>query len=178
MVPKIIAPPPLLSAFCIGGGLLAGHFIKLPLLPQFPRFRIALCLFLFAVSISFLFAARWELVRHRTSPNPYRPTLTVVSSGMYRFSRNPIYVGFLLFVLAVSVAADTFWLLPAAAGLFFLPHFGVVKPEERYLSARFGADYDQFCRNVKVVVKTYTFDLAIATVRFFTLGISAITERR
>jgi protein-S-isoprenylcysteine O-methyltransferase Ste14 len=73
----------------------------------------------------------------------------VVDSGVYRFSRNPIYVGFLLVLVALAVGANMGWMLVMLPILFVLLHFGVVRREERYLSAKFGAGYDDYRARVR-----------------------------
>ena len=93
--------------------------------------------------------SRRELVKHKEHPNPYRPTNAIVSSGIYSRTRNPIYVSFMFIVLASAVAANNGWLLLAIVVLFVLLEFGVVRAEERYLSVKFGAEYDEYRRRVR-----------------------------
>jgi protein-S-isoprenylcysteine O-methyltransferase Ste14 len=76
-------------------------------------------------------------------------TAAIVSSGIYRFSRNPIYVAFLIVVLATAVAANNAWLLIAIVVLFVLLQFGVVRAEERYLSGKFGEEYDAYRKTTR-----------------------------
>ena len=63
--------------------------------------------------------------------------------------RNPIYVGFLLIVLGVAFAVNSWWLVLALPVLLATLHFGVVKREERYLSAKFGPSYDVYRARVR-----------------------------
>ncbi|MBW3227236.1 isoprenylcysteine carboxylmethyltransferase family protein [Marinobacter adhaerens] len=74
---------------------------------------------------------------------------SLVVSGVYRYSRNPMYLGFLLVLCAWGL-----WLgnLPA---LLFLPafvlymnHFQIV-PEERFMADKFGATYETYCAKVR-----------------------------
>lgn len=94
----------------------------------------------------------WCLVlfaRHRTGLLPGQSTSNLLTTGPYRFSRNPLYVGLLVLhagaaMAAVSVGALT--ALPLAwAGL----HWGAVLPEERYLRDRIGSPYLEYCRTVR-----------------------------
>ena len=93
--------------------------------------------------------ARREFVKHNENPNPYKPTSTIVSSGIYRFSRNPIYIAFLVFALATAIVANNAWILLSIPLLFVLLQFGVVRAEERYLSGKLGAEYDAYRRSVR-----------------------------
>jgi protein-S-isoprenylcysteine O-methyltransferase Ste14 len=89
--------------------------------------------------------------RKRTTVNPLTPgaASTVVSSGVYRFSRNPMYLGFLLALVGWAL-----YLSNLAAALL-VPAFAVymsqyqIKPEERALLAKFGAGYAQYMSRVR-----------------------------
>jgi len=94
-------------------------------------------------------AAIRELIRHKTHPSPYKATATIVDTRIYRFSRNPIYLGFLPVVVASAACANSTWLLLAAVALFVLLRFGVVSREEQYLSRTFGNAYWEYRRKVR-----------------------------
>lgn len=145
----VIAPPPLLMALCIAAGFVAEYFKHLPLFPVVHPFLWPLCITLFAIAAIILFAAIRELIRHKTHPSPYKPTTAIVVGGIYSFTRNPIYIAFLFIVLAFAVGANSAWLFLSALTLFFVLHFGVVKREEQYLSAKFGSTYDDYRRRVR-----------------------------
>lgn len=89
--------------------------------------------------------------QHRTTVNPLRPqdSSAVVQDGIYRYSRNPMYLGMALALLALAV-----WLRHPLAWLC-LPAFILwidrwqIRPEERALQARFGADYQAYCARVR-----------------------------
>ena len=89
--------------------------------------------------------------RAHTTVDPTRPgaTTRVVASGVYRYSRNPMYLGFLL------VLAGWAWFLANAASALLLPVFVVymdrfqIAPEERILGGKFGRDYDEYLRAVR-----------------------------
>ena len=101
------------------------------------------------IAVVLVVLSRRELIKHKEHPNPYKPTSAIVTSGIYGFTRNPIYIGFHLVVLAVAVAANNAWLFVSALLLFVLLQFGVVRAEERYLSGKFGAEYDEYRRRVR-----------------------------
>jgi protein-S-isoprenylcysteine O-methyltransferase Ste14 len=145
----IIAPPPLLIVLCIVAGFIARHFKRLPLLTEGHPLRWPLCIALSVLAGLIFFAAIRQLIRHKTHPSPYKPTAALVVRGIYRFTRNPIYIAFLLIVLAFAVGANDTWLLLSPLLLFILLQFGVVKREERYLSIKFGNIYDDYRRRVR-----------------------------
>jgi protein-S-isoprenylcysteine O-methyltransferase Ste14 len=147
--PGIIAPPLLLTVLCILAALGAQRFVRLQLLVGSATARLAVSAAVFAAACLILLDALRQMRRHRTTPNPYRPSSAIVSSGIYGFTRNPIYVAFLLVVLAAVVGANTGWMLVALVVLFLLLEFGVVRREERYLAAKFGRDYDDYRARVR-----------------------------
>jgi protein-S-isoprenylcysteine O-methyltransferase Ste14 len=147
--PAIIAPPPLLGLACIAAGFIAARFKPLPFFPGLASVRIAIAIVLFLVPVAIIVVARRELINHKEHPNPYKPTSAIVSSGIYGFSRNPIYIAFLIAVLATAIAANNAWLFLSIVLLFVLLQFGVVRAEERYLSGKFGTEYDEYRRRVR-----------------------------
>ena len=87
--------------------------------------------------------------RRGTAVEPWKPSTVLVHEGPYRFSRNPIYVGFAVTYAGLAVGMDSalalFLLLPCLA---VVDQF-VIQREERYLAAKFGADYDAYRRKVR-----------------------------
>lgn len=89
--------------------------------------------------------------RARTTVNPLTPQAasSLVTTGIYRFSRNPMYLGMLLLLAAFAVV------LANAAALLVLPFFVVymnrfqIAPEERALSAMFGPDFTAYTQRVR-----------------------------
>ncbi len=87
--------------------------------------------------------------RRGTAVEPWKPSTVLINEGPYRFSRNPIYVGFAITYAGLAVAMDS-WV----ALLLLLPCVAVVDRfviarEERYLAAKFGAPYDAYRQKVR-----------------------------
>lgn len=96
-------------------------------------------------------AGLWAFHRHRTTVNPLSPhkSSAVVQNGVYRFTRNPMYLG-----MALLLCAWALWRSHALAWLL-LPCFVVyitrfqIQPEERILLAKFGAPYQAYLGRVR-----------------------------
>ena len=144
----IIAPPPLMTVMCIAAGAVIEHFEPLPILPGLAHSRITICITLLIVAATLIGSAIRQFRQHNEHPSPYKPTGAIMDSGIYGRTRNPIYVGFLIVVLAAAVAMNSLWMAIFFVVLFLLLHFGVVRPEERYLSGKFGSAYDDYRRRV------------------------------
>lgn len=110
---------------------------------------IALALVVLGVALTLAGVAAFR--RERTTVNPLDPSASssVVSSGVYRFTRNPMYLGFLL-----TLAGWAAYLANAGAVLF-LPAFVAymtqfqIKPEERALQAKFGDRFTRYASRVR-----------------------------
>lgn len=101
------------------------------------------CVFCIAGLVSFRLA--------NTTVNPSKPeqAINLVTSGVYRFSRNPMYVGFVFILLGWGIWLSSLWALLCVAGFIaYLTLFQII-PEERALTQLFGEDYIQYKNKVK-----------------------------
>jgi len=100
----------------------------------------SICLVIY---ISRLFA------RIETHIEPWKPTTAIISTGIYAYSRNPIYVAFCLIAIGVGIIVNSFWVLfsflPSAALVYFI----AIKKEEDYLQNKFGEEYFQYKNSVR-----------------------------
>jgi protein-S-isoprenylcysteine O-methyltransferase Ste14 len=103
---------------------------------------IALSLILFA-------ACLWEFYQARTPVDHGHATRTIIESGPYRFSRNPIYVSMTLLVIGIALASGSLWVLLMSAPSVYIVHRFVILKEEAYLEARFGQDYLNYKAKVR-----------------------------
>lgn len=89
--------------------------------------------------------------RHRTTVDPTRPddASALVTSGVYRVTRNPMYLGMLLVLLAWGVALKSPVALLVVAGFVLYMNRFQITPEERALRNRFGEAFDDYCRSVR-----------------------------
>lgn len=92
--------------------------------------------------------ALWLMHRHRTALLPGGSTQVVIDSGPFAISRNPLYVGLIALYVGLALLAS-FWALVLAPVGVALLWWGAVRPEEQYLTARFGDEYDDYCRRVR-----------------------------
>jgi protein-S-isoprenylcysteine O-methyltransferase Ste14 len=69
------------------------------------------------------------------------PTTTIVTSGPYHFTRNPIYFGMFLGLVGLAIGFNSLWFFAALMPFYFLIRYGVVAREEAYLERKFGNVY-------------------------------------
>jgi protein-S-isoprenylcysteine O-methyltransferase Ste14 len=97
-----------------------------------------------------LFAAGVLNFSRAATPLPTnQPARVLVTTGIYRWTRNPIYLGFLLVYGGIGVAAQSPWTLIFTLPLAITVRYGVVAREEAYLERRFGDAYLNYKRRVR-----------------------------
>jgi protein-S-isoprenylcysteine O-methyltransferase Ste14 len=142
--------PPLLVAVVFAGVMYAAALAipraSVPL-PARGAFAIALALLGALIALAGVVAFR----RRGATVNPLTPgaSTAIVSSGVYRFSRNPMYLGFLLALVGWAVYLSNvaaFMLLPPF--IAYMNQFQI-KPEERALGERFGPQFSQYTASVR-----------------------------
>ena len=145
--PGVCVPPPLLYATAVVGGWLANRRWPLPVgggtsLLVAAGFLVAAWAVLTASSIG-LFR------RKQTSMIPIRPATTLVITGPYKMTRNPMYVGLALLTVAFALFLNTWWPMLLLVPTLLAAQRFVIVPEENYLRRRFGVEYDGYARRVR-----------------------------
>lgn len=117
---------------------------------SFPGQLLAASVLLLTAGLVGLASVR-TFARHDTTVNPLRPERAsrLVAAGIYRYSRNPMYLSLLL-----ALAAWATWLGSLAAavivpGFVWAMNRWQIRPEERALAALFGAEYEAYRRSVR-----------------------------
>jgi protein-S-isoprenylcysteine O-methyltransferase Ste14 len=147
-VPQLgaLRPPRIYLASIVSGALL-GVAVPLPFVPETLALPIGASLAAIAIALLAWAAGKF---RAAGTPVPARaPTTTIVRTGPYRFSRNPIYLAYSLFQLGLAVGLDNGWLLATLAGAMALIHHRVIPREEEYLERKFGSRYSEYRRSVR-----------------------------
>ncbi|MCH9646802.1 MAG: isoprenylcysteine carboxylmethyltransferase family protein [Deltaproteobacteria bacterium] len=88
-----------------------------------------------------LAAAMGLFQRSHQDPAPWKPTPEVLTSGVYRFTRNPMYVGMAVIQMAVAFHRGNGWMLLLVPMSLILVYLTAVRHEEAYLEAKFGDSY-------------------------------------
>jgi protein-S-isoprenylcysteine O-methyltransferase Ste14 len=142
-------PPPVMALVC---ALAAWQIaVRVPGLAfDFPG-RVALAAALGTLGLGIDFLSLLRFVRARTTINPLRPgnASALVAEGLYRYTRNPMYLGLLLVLTAWTLYQGNllgFAVLPVFVA--YLTRFQIL-PEERLLAAKFGESYEAYRRAVR-----------------------------
>ncbi len=137
---QVIIRPPLAWALAVITGFALDWLVPLPFLPaDLPAGWLGALVFVLALAL-----AAWAIVtitRAGSNVPTNRPTTTIVESGAYRFTRNPIYLGMFGGQIGLAIAFDNFWLLMMLVPFALVIRYGVVAREEAYLERKFGDLY-------------------------------------
>lgn len=145
----VIAPPPLIYLAGAGLGLIADWLLQLDALALSPFVRWVLCGLLAIAGGAIIAAALGRFGQAKTPPEPWKPTTALATDGIYAHTRNPMYLGMALLLLAVAIgfaSLGTLLLFPVV--LITVDRF-VIAREERYLDGLFGAPYAAYRQNVR-----------------------------
>lgn len=144
-----IVPPPLILGLSLLLGWGLGQIVDDPGLGIGWDVRRYIAFGGIALGILIDGAATAHFRRLGTRPEPWKPTTALATDGLYRFSRNPIYIGFALIYLGVVAAVDSLFALALLIPAMVLVDRLAVVREERYLAARFGAAWDAYRSKVR-----------------------------
>lgn len=142
--------PPVLAVLVVAA-LMTGVARAMPVAAISIPERVLIAAVLLLLGVLMAVAGVLAFRRHRTTVDPLNPdrSTALVTSGVYRFSRNPMYLGFLLTLLALGIY------LSNLAALLFPPTFVLymnrfqIWPEEQALARTFGATFDAYAKSVR-----------------------------
>ncbi len=145
--PGVIALPPLILIAFIGVGVILHnlfpmHFIHGPL-----RTIVGAIFLVYSVLIMSL--AVLQMRKAGTNIDVRKPSMSVVTEGIYRFTRNPMYLSMALLMIAISVLVSNIWILILTLPFIIVMQKGVIEREERYLEGKFGIDYTTYKKRTR-----------------------------
>jgi len=145
---QVIIRPPLAWGLAVIAGLALNWLVPLPFLPvDLPAGWLGAMVFILALAL-----VAWAIVtitRAGSNVPTNLPTTTIVASGPYRFTRNPIYLGMFLGLIGLAIAFDNLWLLMMLVPFALVIRYGVVAREETYLERKFGDVYRRYHTRVR-----------------------------
>ena len=142
----VLAPPPLIFGTALLGGLVLGALLERS--GRARAFASGVGALAVIGGLAIGASAIGEFKRVGTNLSPFQPTTALASGGVFRYTRNPAYVGATSIYIGIALLARSvpaFVLLPVALALM---DSGVVDREERYLEKKFGAAYRAYRADV------------------------------
>ena len=143
-------PPPLVAAVVAGAMVAAAVWLP-PVLEVSYGVRLGGVLVLAGAGACFDLAGLRAFRKAHTTFNPLRPdrAAAVVTTGVYRVTRNPMYLGLVLILLGLALYLASPWaVLGPPVFVAYITRYQI-QPEERVLAARFGTPYTDYCAQVR-----------------------------
>jgi len=144
-------PPPVLPVVTIVAGHLLGRFM--PVLSEYDlptpaRYWIGGLIAVAAVLILVVWPAR-QFQQSGQDPKPWTPTPEIVVHGPFKFTRNPMYLGMIIFCIGFAVILSDVWILILTPVCGWLIYYFAIRHEEAYLEEKFGDAYRAYKAGVR-----------------------------
>jgi protein-S-isoprenylcysteine O-methyltransferase Ste14 len=147
-IANVIIRPPIAWALAVLAALALQWLMPLPFMPAaVPAGWVGGAVFALALALAVWAIA--TITRAGSNVPTNMPTTTVVDTGPYRFTRNPIYLGMFLGLVGLAIAFDSLWLLVTLVPFALVIRHGVVAREEAYLERKFGHAYHRYRSRVR-----------------------------
>ena len=143
----VITIPPIIYLIGLLVGLLIDSFYPIEFLPESVSVWFGVLLILVAIPIA-LFAVA-ALKRVETPIDVRKPTTAIVTDGIYRLSRNPMYVSLAVLYSGIACWVNSLWVLSLVVPVLIVVDQGVIRREERYLERKFGDEYLRYKSEVR-----------------------------
>lgn len=147
---ELRVPPPLVGVVVAGAMWLVAWSLP-PLLPLPAPVRLPTAVILALAGVAIALSGVLSFRRAQTTVNPLKPetSTSLVSTGIYRFTRNPMYLGMLAVLVAWAAYLPSSWaLLGPVAFALYITRFQII-PEERALHSLFGAAFVEYAHIVR-----------------------------
>jgi protein-S-isoprenylcysteine O-methyltransferase Ste14 len=136
--------------------LLVLHFLAVYFLNRFvslsftfPKILVWVGYALILVGLGLAFSAVSRFVRARTTLDPHGSVSDIVTNGVYNFSRNPIYLGFVCLLIGFPLIFGSYWGLILSPLFIIFMNGLVIQHEEAYLEKKFGETYTSYKSRVR-----------------------------
>jgi protein-S-isoprenylcysteine O-methyltransferase Ste14 len=137
-------PPPITYLVAVIVGVLLHAFaLSLPLeLTLGPRMGAAVAVA--GLGIAMMAGAMGLFKRSGQDPKPWKSTPEIISTGVYRFTRNPMYVGLALLQIGIGIGLANGWILVLVPPVLVIIYATAIRHEEAYLEHKFGDTYSAY----------------------------------
>ena len=112
------------------------------------KILVSIGVILMITSLGLIVLTRREFSHYDQPTDPGHPTSQVIKTGVFSISRNPLYFGSVMMFLGLAFVISTYWALLALIISIIVCHYILIIPEEKYLAAKFGGEYQKYTENV------------------------------
>ena len=143
----VVAPPPLIYLAGLAVGFALEALLPGSSVPAAIQWGLGGVLVVAGVALLLSFNTAFS--RKGTAVEPWKPTTAIVTTGPYRLTRNPAYLGMALVYVGVALMSDALWVLAPLPVVLAVVDRGVIAREERYLERKFGQEYVDYKSRVR-----------------------------
>jgi len=143
----VLAPPPVIYGVALAAGFVLEALLPSPDVSDAVAVPVGVVLLVAGGLLARAFIRAFR--RARTPVNVSSPTTALVTTGPYRISRNPGYLGLALAYAGIAVLAHAAWVLAMLVPALIVVDRTVIAREERYLERRFGEEYSTYRRRTR-----------------------------
>ena len=147
--PDVITFPPLIYLAGLGLSLAARLLGRLSIAPKWlgrPRRKAGIALIGAGVGMAIWGVRTFQ--QAGTNISPHDPATTLVETGPYQYTRNPIYIGMTAAYSGITLLLNNLWGFLLLPGVLAVMQRGVIEREEAYLRATFGDAYDEYTERI------------------------------
>ena len=104
---------------------------------------------LIGISLLIIGITSWSFRRVKTHIEPWKPTTTIITTGCFALSRNPIYLALCVACIGIGMILHSWWVVFSVIPAAMLLYYFVILREEAYLEKKFGEAYVQYKKRVR-----------------------------
>jgi len=146
---KVKTIPPLIPLFFIVVSWLVHKYIYPIQIPLPLNIQIIIAYVLMSCATILFAFSLYFFLKTRQNPEPHTPTNALYTGGIFRITRNPIYLGFLAAQIVVAIKMNSLYVILSLPFVFWLLIKWVIEPEEDYLQQLFGQQYLEYKNKVR-----------------------------
>jgi len=142
-------PPPLIAVFAIVFMFIFNWLFPVLAFDFAGQRSIGFLILLAGGGLVVLAGGRFFMAQTTVLPNKIEESSTLVTVGIYQYSRNPMYLGMALAIVGAGIGAGSLLMPIAVAGFVWIINKVQIAPEEVGLAKIFGAEYEAYCAQVR-----------------------------
>ena len=146
---KVKTIPPLIPLFFIGISWIINKYVYSMNIPLDINLQVIIAYIFMACAIILFGFSLYFFVKTKQNPEPHTPTNALYTGGIFKITRNPIYLGFLMAQVVVAVKLNNLYVILTIPLVLLILNKWVIEPEETYLEKLFGNEYLNYKQKVR-----------------------------
>ena len=142
---RIVSIPPTYFYLCLGFNLLL-IFLSTKKVITYPNNLFGIPFIILGVYL--ISASYFQFIKNET-PEKYKKSTCVIKNGLFRFSRNPMYIGAIIFLIGLATLIGDLWGFMSPVLLFLILNFMFIPYEEEKMKKEQGSEYLEYKKRVR-----------------------------